>query len=372
MQLTRSELSLKSAFIPPQTILEAKIVSAFRSTFMIDDVGVWDNFFEMGGDSLTAEVLALNILKETGKDFEISWLLNHATPHAISALLGGDVATPVSSEHPPLFMVHGKDGIMLPSRDFLDGLASWQKMEIFEVPGLRKQEKILATVSELASHYIKRLQKTFPYGPILLAGTCTGCLIALEMAAQLEDMGRPIQQLLLIDPNAPDNVRRYMARLVGIRLPLFKQVKRWKLRIPFLLLRGRLTDGTHEADFGDDLLRRVRVFSHRIRISRERRKFEAGSVEVPHSDHAKAVLNAAYSHYKPRKYFGDADIISSEKRANRCQPDKSLWGSLVPNRRVHVVTRNHMDLFNAKARQTGNILQECIDRAVAKVADLTG
>jgi hypothetical protein len=350
--------------------LEASIVSVFKDTFELDEVGAEDDFFELGGDSLIAEVLTLNILNRTARDFKICWLLKQSTPRAIAALLEDGAPKPTVFNRPPLFMVHGRDGVMLPSKEFLSGIAPDQRLEIFEMPGIRNQGEILTSIAEIAARYLARLKATYPEGPILLGGACKGCLIAIEMAAQLADAGRPVHQLLLLDPSAPLSVRRYVERSAGVELPWHKAVKRWPRRVISLLVLGRATDGTHEADFDDNRLRRLRVLVYRWIIAREKRK--SGKVRRGHHgivalEKAKATLLAAYCHYKPRPYSGDVDIISSKNRRSTFEPDKSLWGILLPKRRIHAATRRHSELFRTQAGKTAAMLQLCVDHAIEKV-----
>src|SRR5438552_45562 len=318
MTLRRSDFMLNGPLVPAGTPLEATIITAFRDTFELDEVGAEDDFFEFGGDSLSAEVLTLNIRKQTGRDFDISWVIKNSTPRAIASLLEHGAPKPTVARRPPLFMVHGRDGVMMPSKEFLNGFAPDQHIEIFELPGIRNRGESLTSVGEIAAHYRTHLTTTYPDGPILLGGACTGSLIAIEMAAQLADAGRPIHHLVLVDPNAPSNIWRYVQRSAGIDLPWRgNAAKRWRHWLFSLLLLGRVSDGTQEADFDDTRLRRLRVFTHRWKIARgERNKGRLGGARRQSANSAwtKATLRAAYSHCKPRRYAGSVDIISSRKR----------------------------------------------------------
>jgi thioesterase domain-containing protein len=268
-------------------------------------------------------------------------------------------------------MVHGRPGFMFLSKEFLAGLAPDQQLEIFEMPGIRNQGEILTSVTEIAAHYLARLKATYPEGPILLGGACTGCLIAVEMAAQLADAGRPAHQLLLLDPSAPDNVRRYVERSAGVEKEhWYPALRRWPRRLLSLLLLGRASDGAEEADFDDERLRRLRVLVYRLIVAdEERRRWKADRRRdgIVVSERAKATLLVAYCHYKPRPYSGNVDIISSKNRRGRFVPDKNLWGILLPKRRIHAATKRHLELFGTQAGKTAAMLQLCIDRAIEKV-----
>src|SRR5207248_7923153 len=131
---------------------------------------------------------------------------------------------------------------------------------------------------------------------------------------------------------------------------------------------GRLSDGTQEADFDDNRLRRLRVVIHRLRSANKRRRARARRRDIVVSTRAKATLLAAYCHYKPRRFSGDVDIIASGKLRSAYEPDKSVWGILLPRRQVHIVARRHVELFKAQGARTAALLQSRIDQAIAKLS----
>jgi len=367
MTRRRSERSLGNALVPARTALESEIVSAFKEAFEIDEISAEDDFFALGGDSLTAESLALNILNRSGRDFKVARLLFESTPRAIATRLEESAPKPAAYNRPPLFLVHGQDGIILPTKEFLGGLAPDQPLEIFELPGIRNEGEVLTSIEQIAARYLARLSAAYPEGPILLGGACMGCLIALEMAAQLADASRPVHELLLIDPLAPLDVRCYVERSAGIESPRRSPLKRWARRLVLFLALGRLSDGTREVDLDDNRLRRLRVLVFRWKIARKHKRGAARGRTITTSVKAKATLFAAYCHYKPRPYSGNVDIIASGKMRSGYEPDKSLWGILLPRRQIHLTARRHVELFKAQGGKTAAVLQNCIDRAIDRL-----
>ncbi|MEO0683455.1 MAG: amino acid adenylation domain-containing protein, partial [Cyanobacteria bacterium J06649_11] len=63
----RTRPDLETAFIPPQTEVEAKLVEIWAKVLDLDCISTQDNFFDLGGHSL----LATQILLEVGKTFEV-------------------------------------------------------------------------------------------------------------------------------------------------------------------------------------------------------------------------------------------------------------------------------------------------------------
>jgi hypothetical protein len=83
----RDSLALSTPYVAPKDELEAKIATAFAEVFTLDHVGVDDDFFDLGGDSLLAEILGTVLSERIGQSFEISLLLEHGSPKRIATLL---------------------------------------------------------------------------------------------------------------------------------------------------------------------------------------------------------------------------------------------------------------------------------------------
>ncbi len=61
----------------------------------------------------------------------------------------------------------------------------------------------ISTVSELARHFLTELRAIRPEGPYHLTGYCFGAIVALEMARLLDEGGRRIESLVLMEPSYP-------------------------------------------------------------------------------------------------------------------------------------------------------------------------
>ncbi|MDQ1352214.1 MAG: hypothetical protein QG657_2520 [Acidobacteriota bacterium] len=81
--------NITNPYVAPQNPLEQKFVEIFESFFMIKPVGIYDDFFELGGDSLRAVQLT-SIIKKLGGGIKISIheVLLYRNIHDICAGLG--------------------------------------------------------------------------------------------------------------------------------------------------------------------------------------------------------------------------------------------------------------------------------------------
>ena len=85
--IRRAGLDLSTPYVAPVGELESQIAMLFAEVFSLDHVGVNDDFYELGGDSLLAEVLSLAISERAGHRLEIPSLFKHGSPRQIAALL---------------------------------------------------------------------------------------------------------------------------------------------------------------------------------------------------------------------------------------------------------------------------------------------
>ncbi|ADC46203.1 non-ribosomal peptide synthetase [Methanobrevibacter ruminantium M1] len=76
-------------YVAPKTRLEHEICAIFSSILNIETVGVEDNFFEIGGTSLIASKLIIELLKQ-GYSVRYDDIFRNKTPRALAKLLSGE------------------------------------------------------------------------------------------------------------------------------------------------------------------------------------------------------------------------------------------------------------------------------------------
>ena len=363
--ITRESLGLRTRYEAPVGELEELIAGAFAEVFELDRVGALDEFFDVGGDSLLGEILSNLISERTGRNFQISGLLEHGSPRQIAGLLGGKSSQPVTGEakRPPVFLVHGRKGFILPKPEFRQAFAERQELHLFELPGIR-EGRSYDRIEDIAAVYVAQLVERYPQGPILLAAFCVGALIALEMACQLSETGRPVKQLVLLDPGLPKRRPRNIKREIKNKAKLahgeaYRPSKTW-LRTQFLLHRLRTIAHwvtRRKADFSDDLLR----FRNRLLSQEQRGRSKLPG--QPQAIDARAKLHAALRHFQPRIFDGPVTILHSPER----DPNYP-WNGFLPRRRVQLVFEKHEVNTAAAAR----LLQSTFDAALAELGSLPG
>lgn len=92
------EIDLKNEFVAPENKLEQFIASIFSGILEIDEVGALDNFFEIGGTSLSASGLIMELIK---RDFQVQYsdIFSNPTPRQLAKFITeGDRENDFNSE----------------------------------------------------------------------------------------------------------------------------------------------------------------------------------------------------------------------------------------------------------------------------------
>ncbi len=199
--------------VEPRDNIERELLAIWESVLQVRPGGRRDNFFALGGHSLSAVQLVARIQKEFGRNLPISCVFENPTLEEMAAVLRGGKADGASSivalqpqgSKPPLMLVHGAGGGMFWGYSNLARhLGPDQPVFAFKSRGLDGQEE-LASIEELAEAYLEELRVFQPQGPYYLGGYCFGGIVAYEMARQLQAEGEAIALLALINSDPPNS-----------------------------------------------------------------------------------------------------------------------------------------------------------------------
>ena len=190
---------------------ELKLAEIWMRVLRLETIGIHDDFFELGGDSLRAVEVLVQIEESLGVALGPAALAEHSTIAQLAAAVASQAlarsATPLITLRTapagrPLFLVHNGHGDVttfarlarrLPGRPIY-GLQS---------VGLDGATWPLLSVPAMAKRYLEEIVKIDPDGPYFIAGTCMGGLIAFEMAQQLARAGRAVGMVAVIVTPAP-------------------------------------------------------------------------------------------------------------------------------------------------------------------------
>jgi amino acid adenylation domain-containing protein len=171
-------------------------------------VGLDDDFFEAGGDSLKMVTLFELIERTFNKSLCLSDYATARTVRGLAELLDNRRPAGLASSPFVVALKHSREVKRAPL--FLVAGAVTDRLQCYlhlvshfpsdqAIWGLDSPEtaggKQLENVESLAAHHIRSLRSVQPRGPYYLAGFCFGGLVAFEMAQQLNDQGEEVKFL---------------------------------------------------------------------------------------------------------------------------------------------------------------------------------
>jgi acyl transferase domain-containing protein/acyl carrier protein len=215
MRHARPEVA--TAFTPATNDSERMLAGIWQEIFGLQDVGIDDNFFDLGGDSLLAVQLINKITKAFHFTPSIPVFFQNPTVRKLAAVVGHEdrtasatasaqtnesdarlVSFQTKGSRPPLFFLHGDWA----GGGLYCGRLSQQLGEdqpFYALPPYRSPKKGIITLEEMVAYHIAIMREHTPHGPYLLGGYCVGAKVAMEMARQLVAQGEDVPHLLLLD-----------------------------------------------------------------------------------------------------------------------------------------------------------------------------
>jgi len=201
----------EGAFAAPRDVLELRLARIWEEVLGVASVGVRDDFFALGGHSLSAVRLLARIEQEQGRQLPLAAFFRAPTVEQLARLLrqhespsaASLVAIRTGGTRAPLFCVHPAGGNVLSFVALADALGPDQPLYALQSRGLEGGEEPLTRVEEMAARYLAEVRAAVPHGPYNLAGWSFGGLVAFEMARQLRRQGEEVALLALLDTRAP-------------------------------------------------------------------------------------------------------------------------------------------------------------------------
>ncbi|MEO6231946.1 MAG: amino acid adenylation domain-containing protein [Ferruginibacter sp.] len=197
-------------FASGKTKLEKKLAKIVANLLHFKKIGVRDNLFELGMNSMQAYSFFSKIEKETGIGLSLSLLFKANTIEQIAAELQKDqstipslVAIQPNGTRTPIFLIHAGRGTVLFYRQLAVRLGEEQPLFGLQPKGLDGKVKMHKTIEEMARHYVGEILIINPNGPFLIGGYCFGGVVAFEMAHQLKSLGYKVDLLVMFNTKSP-------------------------------------------------------------------------------------------------------------------------------------------------------------------------
>jgi acyl transferase domain-containing protein/thioesterase domain-containing protein len=209
---------LTTEHVPPGTDREREVTRLWEETLGIGGIGLHDNFFDLGGDSMRA-VLLVGRLRQAGVlDVPAATLL--AAPTVAGVLTAADEGEggtrgeattalgpllPLRAEGSatPLFCVHPGAGVSWRYTGLLPHLGGDQPVHGIQAAGLDGTTPPAPDAAAMVAHYLDLVRRVQPHGPYRLLGWSYGGFVAHAMACALQRDGEQVELLAMLDAPQP-------------------------------------------------------------------------------------------------------------------------------------------------------------------------
>jgi len=195
-------------YLAPRGELEERLAALWSEILGIDRVGVRDDFFDLGGQSILATRLAARVREALGFPFPVAELLTGPTIEQMARVVAGKkgaarlplVPLQTFGDRPPLFLAHPAGGHVVCYRELAVLLAMEQPVYALQPRGIEDgNQPPIETIEEMAAFYVDAVRAMRPEGPYRLGGWSFGGVVVWEMAQQLAAAGAEVDLLALFD-----------------------------------------------------------------------------------------------------------------------------------------------------------------------------
>ncbi len=200
-------------YVEPQTFIGQVIQQIWKDILKLDRIGIHDNFFMMGGNSLLAARVVGEIERQTGNRLPTAILFSHPTIADLKKLIfeqsfkdAWKCLVPVRAQgtKPALYCTHPNSGGIEYVYRLAEFLDPDQPVYALQAVGLDGVTAPLDTNQAMAEYFVEQILTQQPQGPYHIAGYSSGGSVAYEIAQILTRRGYEVGQLFVFDTYPPD------------------------------------------------------------------------------------------------------------------------------------------------------------------------
>ncbi|MGB5418189.1 condensation domain-containing protein [Algibacter sp.] len=324
-----------TAYEAPNNKTELIITQIWENILGINQIGVNDNYFEIGGKSLLAIKIFSLINNKLKTKLPVTALLEYPTISKLSNHILSDengksweYLVPIRStgENNPLFCIHGGGGYVIFFNPLVKILNKNIPVYALQAAGLNGKEKIHDSITNMAIDYAKEIKEVQPKGPYNLLTYCFSPAVGIEIANIFKTEGEETN-LIVIDSIIKQedftSPERIIMRINGLINRLIKN--------PFSALKLLIVN---------NYLRFIEPTIIRFFASKSKRNLE----KITHNL-VKIYVNYGWN----KKHTDDVLLILTEKADKKLNPIYIESWKGITNGDVKVVytTGKHHQLFEA-------------------------
>ncbi len=331
---TKHGAGLEKHYVAPRNEVELKLVQIWEAIFGRDKIGVHDNFFDLGGKSLMAVKMFVNINKNLEQKFSPTTILEFPTISEIGELILGEkklvtsdwknlVPIRASGFKRPLFCLHAGGGHVF----FYSPLAAYMDEDrpiyALQPSGIFGEDTFHQSIEEMAKDYVTEIRKVQTKGPYNILVYCFSTALGLEMSKLFADRGETSNLIVMDTMTDQDQLltkQRFMMRFYGFLNRLSKN--------PFQVARYMIGDRIE----GHLKPLWIQLF---------------GNAEQKNTEKIRIHLEKIYNNYHWETYPGEINLILTSKADKRFNEELIRSWSLVATGEVKVTYTkgSHRSIF---------------------------
>jgi acyl-CoA synthetase (AMP-forming)/AMP-acid ligase II/thioesterase domain-containing protein/acyl carrier protein len=372
---------------PQDSILQDKIIRIWDDVLEIRSPSPDADFFQCGGNSLTAIELLIKIQRAFQITFPPDTIYLYPTIRQQTLLISHEGST-FSRYHPLIVPIRGNG--TLPPLFCFHPLGGWikeyqyislffdQERPVFGIRarGLEPEEKPVLTVEEAAREYIEAIKTVQKDGPYHLLGFSGGAVYAFELACELQKRGERVPFLGVIDMSLPAPLKRLfdMSRgqkpniFIRMGFPVYSFLNNNLKKNPDSLLYSLFVKG-------------VRIFSQVLLVlkgSQGQSVFGSEAENVTDTQRSwiatlpekqqklVRIQIRAISRYKPGTFLGNINLFSTGQDAEFYPGDPTRgWNSVITGKTSVIdIPGDHWTLYREPlGKITAQKIKESLNRA---------
>jgi amino acid adenylation domain-containing protein len=307
---------------PTETLLIKLWTEVFKSP-----VGIHDNFWDLGGDSLVALRLFSLIEKEFQQNLPLTTLIQLPTIHQLSNRLQSQglqvswrslVPIQPQGSRKPFFCIHPVGGNVLCYQNLIPYLSPDQPVYGLQAQGLDGTETAIDDIKVMANKYLQEIQTIQPIGPYILGGYSFGGTVAYEVAQQLQQAGQEVTAVIFFNSINPQIFKRrvlspkekmaiHISNLAQLTPRQKSKYINYRVGVKLEVINKRLVD---------------RIYNFLKRPN--------PSVIPDYLLRLEAIHNYALENYDPQPYHGRIIQFQTIEKSAKIHPNPSLgWDEIV-------------------------------------------
>ncbi|BAY86595.1 amino acid adenylation domain-containing protein [Calothrix parasitica NIES-267] len=322
----KANLNLQQDYFAANNDVEQKLVALWEKAFAIHPIGIKDNFFDLGGNSLMATSMVAQIDYLFDKKLNQAVFFEAPTIEELADIITQEetneetvIKINPNGNKPPLFIVANKVFLFQEIIKFLD-----EEQPVYII--LEELEK----ASEMASHAIAQIRNIKPQGPYNLIGYSYEGLVVYEIAQQLDAQNEKVNFLGMLDTPTPD-------------------------------IENKVEKGTSFYKFSQLLKRFFGLpWKEKINFLKERIEYRLDPSFKP----LMLTLEKFMNEYDVKAYSGKITLFSAISECYGLEDVSFGWNKWVPEVEVHKIPGTHRSILlkPENAKYFAKQLETCLEK----------